>query len=423
RSSKTEIFLPAEIKTVRNARANVRQGQAFAVAQGDQPFEQAEEAIEPANPFQPTTRPAPARSGSSTSSENQPEKKDKIDPKSLEGLKKRFHEAQTRIAKQKNLPAPNPPDDKKLIVVLENPHLSQGQYRSNNNYDRGFVVHMQFANPTKEDLQIKRSDLILHSDKKTYKAVERLSRYHDSYRIDGNYTHLSNLKTPDVIKVPAGKTASAWAVFSDMPTNPAIPDLELAMIIEGTKPDSKETRKIDVNEFSGALLEIQVERLGPKNCLAVITLGGQLDPINVNDLVDELDNLAVTQKVARVILRWEKDAATVESILMNWLQNEVNQAGQIRQTNTNNYNPYPIIPMSIREFHLAERPKDNGGSSSSGTRIHKSVDEAIIAALRTAYLALSGNEIVDDLRHKNPTIRAAALVGGGGRLPPEKLSV
>lgn len=406
--------------------------EAIGLAQVDQPIPVQVEVIEEvevvqkAAPEPPAvqTRPAPTPPSSGSTTPDQPTKTDKIDPKSLEGLQKRYHEVQTRIAQQKKLPVPPPPDDKKLIVVLENPHLSQGQYRSNNEYDRGFAVHMLFANPTKQDLQVKRSDVVLHSDKKTYKAVERLTRYHDSYRINGDYLHLSNLKMPDVIKIPAGKTASTWAVFSDMPTNPAIPDLKLAFTVEGEKPEAKDQREIDVNAYCRALLQTQVERMGPRNCLAVVTIEGKLNPVNVKDLVDVLDELAVTQKVARVIVRWAENAPAIESNLMNWLQNAANQAGQIRPTNNNNnYEPYPIIPMSIRELHLADRPQDNGGSSSSGLRIHKSLDEAVIAALRTAYRALSENEIVEDLRDKNPTIRAAALMGGGGRLPPDKLPV
>lgn len=394
-------------------------------AQEDEPVAEAVEEVQevPVQRPIPQIRPAATQPSTPSSKPVDSKKKAKLDPKSLDGLKKRYHEVQTQIARLKKQPAPPKPDDKKLIVVLEDPHLSQGQYRSNNNYDRSFVVQMLLANPTKQDLQIKRSEVTLHSDNKTYKAADRLSRYHDSYRVNGEYLHLSNLKMPEVIKVPAGKTASAWAVFPALPTNPTIPDLKLVLNIEGKTAESKEKREINVNEFCQTLLRTQIERLGPRNCLALITLGGKLNPINVRDLVDELDELAVNQKVARVIIRWEKDAASVESNLMNWLQNAANQAGQVRPQNNNNYAPYPVVPISIRELHLAERHKDNGGSSSSGLRIHKSVDEAIISALRTAYLALSTNEIVDDLRHKNPTIRAAALMGGGGRLPPDKLPV
>ncbi len=170
------------------------------------------------------------------------------------------------------------------------------------------------------------------------------------------------------------------------------------------------------------MLQTRIERLGPKNCLAVVTIEGKLDPVNAKNLVDEMDAMAVNQKLARVVVCWGKEAEPVESNLMNWLQQSANEAGQIRAMNQNPNVSYPIVPMSIRELHLAELPKENGQGGGQ-PRIHETSAEAIISALRTAYQALSANEIVDDLRDPNPIIRSAALMGGGGQLPPEKLPV
>ncbi len=343
----------------------------------------------------------------------------KIAPESVEGLSQRLHAVQTEIARRKKQPAPQMPDDKDLIFVLEDPHLSQGRYHSNNEYDRSFVVRMLIANPTDKAVELKREGITLTSDQKTYKALERLSNYHDSYNIGQKSYSISSLKTPEMLAIPAGKTVSTWVVFGALPMNPAVPDLKLNLTI------GKETREIDVNGFCEGLLKTRVERKGPKKCLAILTIAGQLDPVNVKNLVDELDDLAVTQKLARVIIRWDKDADPVETQLMDWLKNSANQAGQIRPANQNPNNPYPIVPLSIRELHLAEQPQDNAkyNSSEGQPRIHNTTGEAVIAALRTAYQALSANEIVDDLRNRDPIIRSAALMGGGGRLPPDKLPV
>lgn len=337
---------------------------------------------------------------------------------SLEGLRKRFHEAQTEIALRKNQPAPKEPDDKQLIIVLENPHLSQGRYFGNNEYDRSFVVRMLIANPTARNYELKRTGVTLTSDQKTYKVPESLSNYHDSYSVGQNHFSISSLKMPEMVSIPAGKTASTWLVFGQLPMNPAVPDLKLTLEF------GNEKREIDVNEFCHGLLKTRIERLGPKNCLAVLTIEGKLDPVNVKNLIDELDILAGEKhKLARAVICWGKDAEPVESNLMNWLQQSANEAGQIRAMQQNPNISYPIVPMSIRELHLAELPMDNGSGGNGQARIHAITADAVIAALRTAYQALPANDIVDDLRDPNPIIRSAALMGGGGQLPPDKLPV
>ena len=373
---------------------------------------------EPAPPVEPSpASPRPAEGPRETPA--QEPQKPKIAPDSVEGILQRFHEVQLEIARKKNQPAPEQPGKDKPILVLENPHLSQGRYHGNNQYDRSFVVKLLIANPTGKDVELKRAGVTLTSDQKTYKAAQRLTVYHDSYNIGRDYVSISSLTMNDTVPIPAGQSASAWLLFEKLPMNPAVPDLKLTLEFGSDK------REIDVNEFCEGLLKSRIERMGPKDCLAVVTIEGQLDPVNVKSLVDDLDDLAVNQKLARVVIRWGKDGAAVETQLMEWLQRSANEAGQIRPANQNPSNSYPIVPMSIRELHLAELPKDSARytSSNSQGRVHKGSAEAIIAALRTAYQALSANEIVDDLRDPNPLIRSAALMGGGGRLPPEKLPV
>ena len=84
--------------------------------------------------------------------------------------------------------------------------------------------------------------------------------------------------------------------------NPPVPDMKLTVEV------GKDKRDINVNEFCKGLLKTSLKRLGPKNCLAILTIAGELNPVNVRTLVEELDELAINQKVARVIIRWEKGA-------------------------------------------------------------------------------------------------------------------
>ena len=61
--------------------------------------------------------------------------------------------------------------------------------------------------------------------------------------------------------------------------------------------------------------------------------------------------------------------------------------------------------------------------SGSLSRIHKTTGEADHRGLADCLFGCPADEIVDDLRNHDPIIRAAALMGGGGRLPPDKLPV
>ncbi len=194
------------------------------------PVVEIEETVQVRKVAPPAARATTRRS---SPGQTQPSAEDSPNPKnsdeSLEGLRKRFHEVQTEIARQKNQPAPKEPDDKNLIIVLENPHLSQGRYHGNNEYDRSFVVRMLFANPTAQNYELKRAGVTLTSDQKTYKVPESLNNYHDSYSVGQNHISISSLKMPETLAIPAGQTASTWVMFGALPMSPAVPDLKLTL--------------------------------------------------------------------------------------------------------------------------------------------------------------------------------------------------
>ena len=112
---------------------------------------------------------------------------------------------------------------------------------------------------------------------------------------------------------------------------------------------------------------------------------------------------------------------------MTWLQvAAVGNGG-----NPNNNPLFPVIPAAIREFHLTEFPvsDDNQGRNAyayglrptTQPRIHKTSAESVGAALRTAYLALPRDELLNEIKTGNPLTRAAALTFGGGRLDVDQL--
>ncbi len=242
------------------------------------------------------TRPAPQseapRAVPESSDETNQTKAPKVNPESLEGILQRTQDVQAEIARLQNQPAPKPPEKSDLSIVLENPFLSQGRYRSNNEYDRAFAVRLLIANPTDKDLELKRTGVTLTVDQKPYKAESNTNNYSTSFSVGSKHYSVSSLKMPDVVKIPAGKSAQAWVTFGKLPMNPPVPDMQLTVEV------GKDKREINVNEFCKGLLKTSIKRLGPKNCLAILTIAGELNPVNARTMVEELDELAINQKVA-----------------------------------------------------------------------------------------------------------------------------
>ncbi|MEK6216675.1 MAG: hypothetical protein N2B03_05590, partial [Boseongicola sp.] len=157
--------------------------------------------------------------------------------------------------------------------------------------------------------------------------------------------------------------------------------------------------------FARSVMGLTVERIGPQDSLGLLTIGGSLNMINIGGLVDELDKLTA-DKVIRVVIRWKKSAPKADSQIGSWIKQQAQQAGQ-NQRNADNR--FPIIPASIRELHLAQVPSQNGGTtyySSYGRnapkRIHKTVEAAVSAALRTAFAVLSRDQLLHEIEDGHP---------------------
>ena len=127
-----------------------------------------------------------------------------------------------------------------------------------------------------------------------------------------------------------------------------------------------------------------------------------------------------------MVIRWGAEATPPEQKVLDWLKTTM----QLPGVNPNQHSVFPVIPSSIREFHLTTfRPSDDTRGRSMGGglrptsphRMHKTAAEAVGAALRTAYQALPRDELLTEIRTGHPLTRAAALAFGGGRLDVEQL--
>lgn len=332
----------------------------------------------------------------------------------------------------KNAPKaiPENPEDRKLVPMLETPVIQSFNFGTRNGQaveHRIFVAKLTLINLTAEPKTIESTQITLDADGNSLKngvIDSQLQNYGISIGQQG-YS-LNQIKPTASLKITPGQSAATWIIFSGLPRGPGLPKLKLS-IASGDKPI-----EIDVNAWAMSKLDIASKRLGPRGCLALLTIGGELNAISYGALVEELERL-VTQKVSRVVIRWTEGAPAIEQNLSYQFIGMAQSLGRTDAQNTQ----YPSLPQSFTEFRLAELPGANQAQGNYGVNnyglamspvamanasiVHKTTSDAVVAALRTAYEVVPRNELLDDIRSADSLTRAAAVAAGGGRLATEHL--
>lgn len=332
----------------------------------------------------------------------------------------------------KNAPRAIPENeaDRKLVPLLETPVVQQFSFGSRNgqpNEHRLFVAKLTLINLTAEAKTVEASQITLDADGNELKngvVDSQVQNYGITVGQQG-YS-LNQIKPIASLKVASGQSATTWILFSGLPRGPGMPKMKLR-IAAGDKP-----LELDINAWTAAKLDITSKRLGPRGCLALLTIGGELNFLSYSALVEELERLA-SQKVTRVVIRWAEGAPGID---LNLSYQFIGMAQSLGRTDAQNQQ-IPTLPQSFTEFRLAELPAANQGQSNYGINnygpglnptamanasvIHKTTADAVIAALRTAYEVVPRNELLEDIRSADPLTRAAAVATGGGRLAAEHL--
>ena len=337
------------------------------------------------------------------------------DPDGLKQLIERIRKLESEVDRlKKGGPAAADGEPQSVMAMLDIAHL--GFAYTQQGQTRYLALHLILANPTKQSFVISRDQVIAEIDGEERKLNDLPQPLlNQSFQANRQQFQVATMKPPKEWRLPAGGQTGLWLVYPDVTAGPNVPKCRLKLKLGDA------TKELNVNELQRAQLNLEIERIGPRESLALVTIGGSLNNFNAGSLVEELDKL-VEQKLARVVLRWIDGASPPDPQIMNWLQTATsNNAGN------QNQNPmFPSIPSAIREFHLTEFPaSDDPQGRSMGNfirpnnnqlRVHKTSAEAVGSALRTAYLALPRDELLKEIREGNPLSRSAALAYGGGRL-------
>lgn len=350
--------------------------------------------------------------GSSKPAAKKNEKKSAVDLQ-LE----RYAAIQKELVRLKLKPKADPIDQKKVYLMME--HSNIGNYYNNNGYSKYFAVRVVLVNKTDKEIKLKTDEVTLKVDKEERKLLKKFKSnqlQHQGFSVGNKHYTISSLLPKPEVKVAAGQSDGFWIILEDI--GGRAPKITATVKING------QPMSLDLAQYSRAQLQMTTERIGPRECVAVMTIAGELNAVNATILADEMDELA-GKHVTRVVVAWTKEATKLESNLAQYIQQAAANSGtNINQNNNNNnQNRFPIFPMTIRELHLAELPKNTSIYSSGNykARVHKKKDVAIRSAMRTAFEVLPLPELIDAIQSDDPLVRAAALEGGGDRLPAEKL--
>jgi len=365
---------------------------------------------------------------------NAESEKDKL----IRKLRRRIKELENKVGKSKKTSDSDSSRKAKIHVLLESMYYGPRYYSSRG--PRYFAAKLLLVNLTSENVTLKRENISLRAGNKTHhiKDSDDQSKYANIY-IGQERLTLGKLTTPPQLSVKAGGTTSTWVLFSGLTTDQDVPEMTLQLQFDGKQADGKQMT-VSVNELARNLLGLNVERIGPRGSLGLLTISGQLNTVNIQSLIDDIDKLTRAEsKVLRFVVRWTKSADALNSRLQSWIRNEAKNAGRDKSNSYSNY-PYPDFPGTIRELHLAQFPGGNsstsarsnvpnapgmpspfGSSASTPKRVHKTDVDAVNAALKTAYKVLPRDELIKEIEQGHPLTRAAALANGGGRLPAEKL--
>jgi HEAT repeat protein len=345
--------------------------------------------------------------------------KSSTDPEALKKLLERIGKLETEVERLKQgqpAAANAPAKEGQVLTLVDIAHI--GTAYSAGGQSRYAAIRVTLANTTGQPVTLTREQVTAEIEGEARKlesipaGVVGYSFQHGKF----NYS-LQSMQPAKSWKVPAGGQNSFWLVYPGLPVGTAVPKCKLKLTLGDVM------KEIDVNEVQRAVLGLESERIGPRGSLALLTITGTMTPFNTQSLIDEMDK-QVAQKVARVVLRWSPDAPQPDGQMLNWLNQSTAMLGQTRNGNEQ----FPAIPGALREFHLVKFSDNDGSADYSGyrgnsapLRIHKSAAEAVGSALRTAYLALPRDELLQEIREGHALTRAAALAYGGGRLDAEHL--
>jgi len=322
-------------------------------------------------------------------------------PPSVEELLKRLDDLEARSS------APTS-RERGLAMILEDAHVASTNYYGPEGI-RYLSVQLVLINLTEQAISIPSQQIVLEEDGKRHTLAEAADRL-SPYRVQIGDGDRMFAAPPEKLEVPPDGTVAVWLTYP-IDSAAAVPPMTLTIDWD------KGAEKLDINAYERGVLGLRTERLGPKNCAALLTVAGELNTVNSATLADELDALTAAG-VVRAVIAWGEAAPRPHDQVLGWL------ATGFSQDNGLQYSQLPQIPAAMTELHLVQPPDHESNpfeTYSQTVPMHRSADVAMLAALRTAFEVVSRDDLRAELAHGHRLSQAAALAHGGARLGKREL--
>ena len=307
-----------------------------------------------------------------------------------------------------------------LLISLSNTYL--GYTYTGSNGIRFIIIELELLNQTTKPIVIQQKDwkLIFDGNPEPFTEVDSKAKGY-SYYFGQTSQSLHSVKFEEKLTVPPKKIQKLLLYRGNLPKGSDTPQLRISL------KRGAQQQVLNVNSFNLCKLKMKTEQMGPHNALGIITLSGQLNTVNIIDVVQQIRSWT-SQKVYRVVIHWEKTSQPngkaplheLDSQTLSWITTLARQVGRSRTNNV----MFPMLPEELIEFHLSNIPGYNTTYSSSKAtpiRIHKELGNAIGGALHTAYQQASSAEIVKSITEGHPMERVVALASGSEYLRDEHL--
>lgn len=367
----------------------------------------------------PLLNPAAATAQTKTAQARNDQKRVSEKPVSNEKTRQQLLEIEGRLKALKQPPAHQPvvSQQTQAFVIVEDSLKDVKIYRTpTGTHSFHFFTRLVLVNQSSQPLKLIRNQIKVKVDGQAYQFTGQPKNLsNQSVLLAKRNKRLNSLKMEDEVLVPPGKQGSLWIVLSDLPASSHIPEIEIQTSLNG-QPVS-----LNVNRFELGKLKHTVQLLGPNQCLAELTVAGELNSINIGGLMHEVDQLTA-KNIKRFVIHFPNQNPNLDPAVIQWLPRA---AGAQNGLFTIVEPPFPLFPRMIRELHLSgevfqdEKPSYLGRPRSQVT--HATEEEAIHAALDSAMEILSREQISEQIRNGSPSVKVAALTSGSRQLTNEEL--
>ncbi|MCA9041887.1 MAG: HEAT repeat domain-containing protein, partial [Planctomycetaceae bacterium] len=312
---------------------------------------------------------------------------------------------------------PADPEKRQLYLQLENPYYGQMPIPGNQRF-KYFVAHLTCLNLTEKPIEVTKESISLIVDGVEYKHLDDPKKAHNMvFQSGGQSFQVRTLPLLEKLSIQPGVARSVWVLFSELPFNQNVPDMKLVITSEDKPP-----HEFSINEAAERRLDLEIEQIGPRNSLGLITVHGVVDNLSVGTLVDKVTRLA-NNRISRFVIRFADTGSIADMNLQNWILLQAQSAGSNAVTPLQ---AYPPFPASLRELHIAQLPDASNQrtryrSGSGNDRVHESTAEAVEEALKSVCENLPRTELIEEIKSGHPLVRIVALKHGGARLTDEQL--